>query len=229
MTHVNEVQLIDACRFESVSGPKLLVQSLGEVPTSHWSDIRLSPRYYVAGPPDGLMEFDFLARAPSGRVLDSALKVTAFIIVACPAWLSGVKIYAATNSETLAAVRAAEELSAASRPMTIATESNFAKQPLAVYETHFDTSDPISRRRLRHQLALHIQGPDRQRIAQCMEDVAASRVAAAVAAAYPCGGEALSIAIGALIQWLRGDLGSAYAIRFDDCARWVEADGGLAD
>ncbi|WP_341887212.1 hypothetical protein [Variovorax sp. YR752] len=228
MTHVNEVKWIDACRFESASGPKLLVQSLGEVLTSHWSDIRLAPRYAAEDPPAGLMEFDFRARAPSGRVLDCSLKVTASIVVACPAWLEGVKIYSATNSETLARVRTGEELGTTNLPTTTAAESSFGEQPLAVYEDHFHTRGHGPRRRLRHQLALHIEGPDGRRIVQCMEDVASSRVAAAVAAAYSCGGEALSVAIGELMVWLRGDLGSGYAIRFDDRARWVGAEEGQA-
>ena len=226
MSHVNEVQWIDACRFDGASGPMLLVQALGEVPTSHWSDIRLAPRYAPAEPPDGLMEFDFMARAPSGRVLDCSLKVTASILIACPAWLGSVKVYAATNSETMARVRTGEELGTMNLPPTTAIESSLGEQPLAVYEDHFHAHGP--RRRLRHQLTLNIEGPDSRRIAQCMEDVAASRVAAAVAAASSCGGEALSVAIGELMVWLRGDLGSGYAIRFDDQARWIDAGEGQA-
>lgn len=228
MSHVNEVQWIDAYRFNSPSGPKLLVQSLGEVPTSHWSDIRLAPRYASQDSPHGLMEFDFRARAPSGRVVDCSLKVTANIVVACPAWLEGVKVYAATNSETLARVHTGEEISTTILSTSAVAESNFGEQPLAVYEDHFHARGLGAGLRLRHQLALHIEGPDGRRIGQCMEDVASSRVAAAVAAAYSCGGEALSVAIGELMVWLRGDLGSGYAIRFDDQARWIDAEEGPA-
>lgn len=228
MSHVNEVQWIDACRFDSASGPKLLVQSLGEVPTSHWSDIRLAPRYATEDPLDGLMEFDFRACAPSGRVLDCSLKVTASIVVACPEWLVGVKVYAATNSQVLAQVRTGEELGTTNLPTTTAAESSFGEQPLAAYEDHFHARGVGPCRRLRHQLALRIEGPDRRRIAQCMEDVASSRIAAAVAAAYSCGGEALSVAIGELMVWLHGDLGSGYAIQFDNCVRWVNAEDGNA-
>jgi hypothetical protein len=225
MSHVNEVQWIDACRFDSASGPKLLVQSLGEVPTSHWSDIRLAPRYAVEEPPDGLMEFDFKARPPSGRVLDSGLKVAASIVVACPPWLRGIKIFAACNSESLSPVRVAQEQGAPGLPLAhgSGTTAGFAEQPLAVYEDHFETGPPGPRRRLRHQFALSIQGPDLRRILQCIDDVAASHLAAAVAAAYPCGGPALTRAVGSLVQWLNGDLGGAYQIHLDDRARWVDA------
>jgi len=226
MHHVHEILWLDACRYASARGSALLVQALGEVPTSDWSDARLAPRFYAAPPADGLLEFDFRAQAPSGRVLDCALKVTASIVVACPPWLVGVKVYAATNHESSTQLRAAEEIAASAAPALAPSPCTRTgrSQPLAVYEDHFAAGCGIARRRQRHELTLCIDGPDPQRILDCMDEIAASRLAAHLVAAYPVGGSGLSEAVGRLLERLSADLGSAYVIRFHDRARWLAAD-----
>lgn len=112
MAHVQEVRSIDLWRVGADGGPKMLLQAVGEVLTSQWSDIRLVARAYAHPPQDGLWEFDFLGLAPRGEVVSAPLLVSASIDLAWPAWCQGVKVYAATNSETSRHVAWADAVSA---------------------------------------------------------------------------------------------------------------------
>lgn len=227
MSHILEIEWLDACRFESVYGPKLLVQAIGEAPSSDWSDIRLSPRFYSTPAGTGLLEFDFKGRAPCGRVVDCAVKVSASIVVGLPPWCGGVKAYAATNSAICATIRSADEVGAKGEvALAYPVAPPAPVLPLAVYEDHFDSVRSWSRRCLRHELALSIEGPDEGRVRQSLAEVAASSLAAKVSCAYPQAGEALSLAIGSLSAWMTQDLGNAYSIRIEDRARWADSVDG---
>ncbi len=108
MAHIQEVRSLDLWRVEACSGPKMLLQAVGEVLTSQWSGIRLVPRTYVCQPNDGLWEFDFLGLAPWGEVVSAQLMVSASIELAWPPWCQGVKVYAAINSESTREVSRAD-------------------------------------------------------------------------------------------------------------------------
>src|SRR4051812_28009773 len=100
MAHVSEIRSAEVFRFPDIGGDKLLVLASGDVRTSGWSRIRLSPRYPAAPPADGLLELDFEGDPPSGPVLEVILPVTAHRVMAVPDWFKGVKAYAAGGSIT---------------------------------------------------------------------------------------------------------------------------------
>lgn len=85
---------------------RIYVSADGEVVSSGWSASELSARVYIAPPADGIQEFDFLARPPSGGITLPVLTPISALATspADPAnyWgpgkpLKGVRVYAQTN------------------------------------------------------------------------------------------------------------------------------------
>lgn len=78
--------------------PALVVAARGRVPTSGWSNGRLAPRVYVSPPSDGIWDFDFIAKAPSGIALQviSVIESEPLVLVP-PFWVKGVRIHSSTN------------------------------------------------------------------------------------------------------------------------------------
>ena len=67
MPLVPEVVMVEVRRFEGADGAFLLVHAVGNVPTSGWSGLRLSPRYDAKPPADGRWDFEFQADPPGER------------------------------------------------------------------------------------------------------------------------------------------------------------------
>ena len=79
--------------------PSLLIEANGLVPTSGWTEPELQGRIYIQPPPDGIWDFDFVATAPSGIVIEVFTK-----IYAAHLWqgnlnqLKGVRVHSSTNA-----------------------------------------------------------------------------------------------------------------------------------
>ncbi|MGY4197866.1 hypothetical protein [Bradyrhizobium sp. USDA 4520] len=102
MARVRTVTAVSANLIQ-LSGPlkeQLVVIALGDVPTTGWSHIRLSPRYYIAPPADSIWDFDFIGDEPTEVVGQVILPVAAEIIVPYPAWCTGVRVHSASNNIT---------------------------------------------------------------------------------------------------------------------------------
>src|SRR5690242_11421165 len=80
--------------------------TVGTVPTTGWTDVRLSPGFYVAVPADNIVEFDLIGDEPSGIVGDVVLPVSAATACVLPSWCVGVRVHAQTNSMQAAVVPA---------------------------------------------------------------------------------------------------------------------------
>lgn len=79
--------------------PILTVMATGEVPTGGWSDAELSAAVYIDPPADGIQDYDFNARRPSGQVTQAFEQIEAESSWEDPAqWIRGVRIKAAENS-----------------------------------------------------------------------------------------------------------------------------------
>lgn len=63
--------------FEKKLPPNLVIDAQGEVPTSGWTSPRLSIYVYIQPPADGIQDFDFIATAPSGIVLQVISPISA--------------------------------------------------------------------------------------------------------------------------------------------------------
>ncbi len=68
LEHVRDVVEVQ-CSLEKSSPPNLRLDVTGLVPSSGWSDVQLLRRVYVQPPPDGIWEYDLVAKRPTGIVL----------------------------------------------------------------------------------------------------------------------------------------------------------------
>lgn len=225
MAHVAEILSVEFVRFEASGGAKLLLLATGEVSTSGWSGLRLAPRFYAVAPEDGLWEFDFLGTAPRGQVVDAAMPVAAQGIHGLPAWFEGVKVYAATNSETATQGRTAPLTGAPGEPAARRSDDagSSVVETLAVYEDGFGGASRAAQGSQRHCLSITIDGPDEVHIRRALADAAACGLVAPLVAAYPQGGGALAAGASALLADLQARLGGRFRCRIDDRAEWVEA------
>jgi len=81
------------------SPPGIVIHATGRVPSSGWSNGRLSPYVYLHPPADGIWDFDFIATAPSGIALTVMSPIDAVqAIHPSPAWCKGVRIHAGSNT-----------------------------------------------------------------------------------------------------------------------------------
>jgi hypothetical protein len=78
--------------------PRLNIIAHGTVPTPGWTEAELSAYVYVTPPPDGIYDFDFVAK-PSEKMAVQVIApiVGAHIIENIPSGLRGVRVHAASN------------------------------------------------------------------------------------------------------------------------------------
>jgi len=231
---VPEVKSVSVIMFDTPTGPFLLVQATGVVPTSGWSGIALSPQYNIAPPEDGILVFDLIAHIPVGPVLQVISMVSAETIEPAPDWLKGVTIRGSTNSVTT------DKIENASRENTINIFNNdnaFTKdernyifnQTVAVYDDSFQPIGlcsgfgSIKMKKLRHEITLIIEGPDESKIRRCFEESVAAGLIAGIAAVFLTGGLALSAALAAFKSYLIQCLAdSSFEVRIERSSHWIE-------
>lgn len=87
--------------------PDLVVAATGEVTSTGWSDIELSPYIYITPPQDGVWDFDFVGKPPRGFANLVILPVSASFVVPdvdlANFWgegmpLKGVRVHSATGA-----------------------------------------------------------------------------------------------------------------------------------
>jgi hypothetical protein len=211
--------------------PDLFIASSGEVSTSGWSGERLSPRFYISPPPDGIWDFDFFADPPAGVALDVVVPVHASRFTHSADWVRGIRVHAGqdgsqhveTKLDTNAKFATVQRLSV----LESALGANIYQRDIAHFE---DSWQPIGMcslisvkmKKLKHTLTLTIEGPDRQHMEKCAQQAFAVGIMAAIAAAFATGGLGLKAAIEAAVGYLVGCLGSGYNVRFDDRSHWEE-------
>lgn len=76
----------------------VLICARGQVRSGGWTRAMLTPRTYVAAPANGIWEFDFTARPPSGMAAQVISPVAARRLWAAPRNFRGVRIVARDNS-----------------------------------------------------------------------------------------------------------------------------------
>ena len=80
--------------------PILVVSAKGEVNSGGWSNGDLVPYVYVAPPPDGVWDFDFIAQRPSGPAVTviSSISTDQPFAAVLPKWCRGVRVHSATGA-----------------------------------------------------------------------------------------------------------------------------------
>lgn len=97
MTRIMDVEEVQVVVFKLGPVDVFAVWAKGHVPTTGWTNIELDTVFYLVPPKDGIMEFDFDGKAPSGIVGQVVLPVTAEKVLPMPKWLKGVRVCAREN------------------------------------------------------------------------------------------------------------------------------------
>lgn len=213
-------------------GRRIVVNALGSVSTSGWSDIQLSPVFYIDPPADGIWDFDLIGDAPAGPVLDVILPVAASATFPCPDWVKGVRVHAQNGSmeDQVDLTKAAGLTRTAKSVVDVELFANRAiiQETIAVWDDSFQPigfcsgfPPKIKMKKLRHELVVTIDAPDEGQIRRCLNEAAAAGLVAAVAAVVLTGGGALSAAVGAYISYLQGCIANA-SVRVDNKSHWIE-------
>lgn len=240
MSLIYKVVQVSANILQLPGGAGLLeITALGEVATTGWTHPRLAPVFYVAPPADGIWDFEFQADPPIGPVAPVLRPVTALYLGSAPDWCKGVRVHAAVNAIDALADRH-KELETASAPGPAAGGPAAAgrvvvTQTLAAYEDsiqptgtiHWKNDGPfgtpvphVEMKKLSHRLVLTVEGPDEDRIRDCIRQAGAAGLIAAIVAAAT-GGAALPAAIAAVLAALEQCLGEGFSARVDDQSHWI--------
>ncbi len=229
MPHVRSVTEVKVYQPKTDVLPRLIsITALGTVPTSGWTHIRLSPRFYAVEPSDGIWDFDLIGDEPIGIVLQVIVPVSAHTVVHAPRWFKGVRVHAQTNS-----IEAPPETVPAGTTEFRLSEPKLAghvivKRDLASYDdsiqptggTKFDPWPHFEMKKLHHNLVLIIEGPDEAQIKDCVAKAIAAGLIAAIVAACVTLGAALPTATAALIKVLTACLGRGFTVKIEDQSHW---------
>lgn len=237
MSHIMQVDAVNCFKTFTEFNPSVLfITADGRVSSSGWTAPRLSPRFYIAPPADGIWDFDFYADAPTGIVLPVLLPVSASTFTEAPSWLKGVRVHAQNNaieqtSFDAAKATPAQPLQAAGQMKAAAgaMAAAIVTMDLAVYDDSFQPTgaskfDPwphFEMKKLRHHLTLTVTGPDEAKIRSCINQAIGAGLIAAIAAAYATGGLGLSAATSAFLASLTSCLGNGFDARIDDRSHWI--------
>lgn len=80
---------------------QITIVATGFVSTSGWGPGSLVPREYTTPPADGMQEFDFLATAPTGIVLQVLTPTSGTFDGELASWVKGLRVVAKTNATTV--------------------------------------------------------------------------------------------------------------------------------
>ncbi len=107
-SRVHDVQRVGVALTRSIP-PDLIVTAKGRASTTGWTDPHLTAWIYVQPPKDGILDFDFVAKAPTGIVLQVLTDIIGSAqlseIDIANYWgkgkpLKGVRVHAVANSTT---------------------------------------------------------------------------------------------------------------------------------
>lgn len=220
-----EVETVSAFRVSIAGQDWVYVHASGFVPTSGWSNIQLSPTYYVLPPADGVWQLTMSGDAPSGIALQVVLPVSAGRMFPAPDWLKGVSVNgvkATFENKEMVALDDSEKHSLHKR-----SGHTIVRETIASYDDSFNPIGlcgglSIKMKKLSHTLSLVVEGPDEGKIRECISQAAGVGLVAAIVAVYATGGGALSAAASAFMSSVQGCLGDSFQVRLDDDSHWVE-------
>jgi len=229
MALISKVDTVSAhlLKFPAPFEPLISITATGEVPTTGWTHIRLSPYYYIVPPRDGFWDFDLIGDEPTGIVGQVVLPVAAHSVLPLPSWCTGVRVHA-HNFVEASLVPKPFSLAAASAKAALAPGHAIVQQHLASYDdsfqptgnTKFDPWPHAQMKKLHHDLVLIVSGPDEARIRSCINKAVAAGLLAAIVAAISTLGAALPAAISAFLAELENCLGNSFGVRIENQSHW---------
>lgn len=72
---------------------QLSIQASGTVNSTDWTNGTLIPWTYVTQPTDGMVDFEFIATAPSGLAMWDMSPITGHGLVEMDDWIKGIRIH----------------------------------------------------------------------------------------------------------------------------------------
>jgi hypothetical protein len=118
---VLEITEVHITAYRSIP-PKLLIEAKATVPTSGYTKPELVEYKYIQPTPDGIYDFDFYAKPPTGASADVISSISAsYIMLPMPRDLKGVRIHASRNSKVA-------RLSQAATPTTICVKGKLTNE-----------------------------------------------------------------------------------------------------
>ena len=230
MAHVKSVSSVKAhiLKLEGFHG-FISITALGEVPTTGWKHVRLSQRFYIVPPADGIWDFDMIGDEPTGIVGQVILPVSAHTVTPAPGWCKGVRVHAASNALEARLESAPITTAEFREPKAITKGNVIVRRDLASYDdsiqptgaTKFDPWPHLEMKKLHHNLVLIVEGPDEAHIRDCINKAIAAGLIAAIIAACATLGAALPAAIAAFMKALGLCLGAGFTVKVEDQSHWV--------
>lgn len=231
---IYQVESVKAHKGSGGQGEFIHVSAAGFVNSSGWSAIDLSERFYIDPPDDGIWDIDFVGSPPGGIVLPVISPVCASVILGAPDWVKGIRIHARTNQVETSELGLVEfELASVNQTRQLFGDQlsggrrTIFRQSIAVYDDSFQPTGfcgglSIKMKKLRHELFFVAEGPDEDKIRNCLNEALGAGAIAGIAAVFITGGAALAAAISAALSQLRSCLGSEFEIKFERKSHWIE-------
>ena len=95
---INEVHVEWLVQDVSLWPPAITISALGRANSTGWTQSKLVPWMLTMAPADGVLDFDFIATAPTGFAHFTISRIGAVITLPVPQWLAGVRVHSATNA-----------------------------------------------------------------------------------------------------------------------------------
>ncbi|OAT18849.1 hypothetical protein M979_1673 [Buttiauxella noackiae ATCC 51607] len=234
-----DVTSVTAQQFNSPLGEELVVITVsGNLPTSGWGPVNLSPYIYISDPSDGVWDFGLIAKEPVGMVLQVIEPFELRSIVPKLSWLKAVRINA--SKSVMAPIELNESLKYElfQRSQNRDATRSLISQQLASYDDsiqptgtiHWKNDGPFGlpvphpeMKKLTHSIIITVDGPDESKVRECLSRAFTSATIAAILAALISGGMAAASAFFAAgTESLKSCLGDELiSVNIVDDSHWV--------
>jgi hypothetical protein len=234
MKHVAQVEQVQVHQFSDDFQEFAAVVAFGQVSTTGWTHIRLSPRFYISPPADGIWDLDLLGDPPVGIVGQVVLPVSAQDVFFAPTWFQGVRVHSASNDVV---AHASHSKITRQKAPVFAAKPHIAGHVIIHHNLiSFDDSikptgihwhgvtPHIRMKKLHHELVLTVEGPDEGRIKECINAAIAAALLSAIAESIVTGCTTLPASVSAFLSTITGCLGNSYTARINDKTHWIHWD-----
>lgn len=238
ITSVENVQAFEVSLPSPLNISEVFILASGKIPTSGWTNPRLVPRIENTSlTKSNIWNFDFVADAPTGIVLQVELPISAIYMGKIPSDVKSIRVYGELGKYVEAQLQGNNKLiPSPSRNNRLLFEGIF-NQSIGIYDdSHQPTgtiiwindgplgipTPHIEMKKLQHTLTLVVEGPSDEKIRECVNQSLTAGVIVGLAAAFASGGMAgLGAGASVFLDTLLGCLGSGFTANLVDESHWV--------
>lgn len=236
MIHVTAVQAYTIGFPGPITVPlDIFVAATGTVPTSGWTGVRLLPRVGPKSKPE-LWEFDMVADAPSGIVLQVQLPVVAAFSGFAPPEATTVRVYGGNGEYVDAAFVDDAPRKKSEFQINRMLDVLYQRQIARYDDSHQPTGTIIwlndgfmgsptphaEMKRLEHILTLRVEGPTNETVEACVNEAATAAVITGLIVGFTTGGMAgVSAAGTTFCESVKSCLGANFTVTLYDDSHWI--------